>query len=124
MYTIHENDIIAHKLVGRDRKHIIGPDILGAKTMCFGTAVFHPNGEAAPPHSHPLEEEIMYVVEGEGEIIINGMPNPLKPGICIYVPPTAKHQLINTGHAPMKVLYVFSPPVVVDSYEVESNPPD
>lgn len=119
MYTIHESAIAAEKLVGRDRKHIIGPDILGAKNMSFGTAVFHPHGKEAPPHSHPLEEEIIYIIEGEGKIVINEVSEPLNPGVCIYIPPTAKHQLINTGSTPMKVLYVFSPPVNVDSYEAK-----
>lgn len=117
MYAIHEDNVTARKLPGRDHKLIIGPANLGAKNMCFGTAVFPPGPAVAPPHSHPREEEIMYVAAGTGRIIINGVAESLRPGICIYVPPMSEHQLINTGDAPLKVIYVFSPPVVPGSYD-------
>lgn len=117
MYLIHEDDVTARKLPGRDHKLIIGPDNFGVKNMCFGTAIFPSGSEKAPPHTHPSEEEIIYIISGEGKIIIDGDEELLKPEMCIYVPPTLEHQLINTGKEPLKVAYVFSPPVEQGSYD-------
>ena len=40
-YTIHEEEVKAVSLPGRDHKMIIGPDNFGkSTTMCFGVADF------------------------------------------------------------------------------------
>ena len=45
MYTIHEREVEAKHLTGRDHKMIIGPDNFGrAENMCFGLADFPADG--------------------------------------------------------------------------------
>ena len=75
MYTIHERDVEAKELPGRKHKMIIGPDNFGAaKTMCFGVADFPPNAHA-PGHVHDVQEEILYVLSGAGEMYFDGSPS-------------------------------------------------
>lgn len=117
MYTIHENDVEMKQLPGRRHKMIIGPENFGkAKNMCFGVADFPPESHA-PAHVHSGEEEILYVLSGSGEIYFDGKPEPVKPGTCIYVPDGVKHSINNTSKQILKVVYVFSPPVVQGSYD-------
>src|ERR1700734_3216517 len=48
-------------------------------------------GASAGRHTHP-GEEISYVMEGEGEILIDGQPPlKIKPGMAFIVPAGAKH---------------------------------
>lgn len=116
MYTIHEDEVKAKKLPGRLHKMIIGPDNFGkCKKMCFGLADFPPQAHA-PAHIHSKEEEIIYVLTGLGEIYFNGVPEAVRPGTCVYIPPGIEHSINNTGKEIMKVAYVFSPPVVQRSY--------
>lgn len=117
MHTIHEKEVPAKELPGRSHKMIIGPDNFGkAKNMCFGIAVF-PANKHAPAHAHLNEEEIIYILEGSGEIYFDGKPEQVKSGTCVYIPPTVEHSINNKSDVSMKLVYVFSPPVVQGSYD-------
>ncbi len=119
MYTIHEGDVEAVELPGRKHKMIIGPDNFGgAESMCFGVADFPPNAHA-PAHVHEVEEEILYVLSGAGDMFFDGKPEALRPGTCIYVPPGVEHSINNTCDEVLKVSYVFSPPVRQGSYDAK-----
>ncbi len=64
-------------------------------------------GTFAGRHTH-LGEEIGYLIEGEGEVLIEGQPAlKLKPGESFIVPAGAKHDAHNTGSAPMKMVTVY-----------------
>jgi quercetin dioxygenase-like cupin family protein len=64
-------------------------------------------GTFAGRHTH-TGEEIGYLMEGEGEVLIEGQPAlKLKPGESFIVPAGAKHDAHNTGSAPMKMVTVY-----------------
>lgn len=113
----HENDVDAVSLPGRDHKMVVGPtpEMLGCRKMCGGVADFPPESHA-PAHSHDEAEEVIYVLSGEGEIFMDGNPEPLRPGQFVYIPPKTEHSIKNDSKEVMKVLYMFSPPVVQGSY--------
>ena len=54
-----------------------------------------------PPHSHDAKEQIFYVTDGQGTIVVGKARYAVKPGSLIYVPPAAIHQTIVTGDAPL-----------------------
>ncbi len=62
----------------------------------------------APDHGH-VYDEVIYVVEGEGTLHLDGMHTPIGPGSCIHLPPLVEHCLENHGPGPMRVLGVFHP---------------
>jgi len=66
-----------------------------------------PPGKAGM-HSH-VYDEVVYVIEGEGVLHLDGRETPLRAGTCMHLPPLNEHCLENTGSAPMKVLGVFHP---------------
>jgi quercetin dioxygenase-like cupin family protein len=64
-------------------------------------------GAFAGRHTHP-GEEITYVMEGEGEILIEGQPPlKIKPGMAFIVPAGAKHDAHNTGTVPVRLAAVY-----------------
>src|SRR5580704_15795827 len=64
-------------------------------------------GASAGRHTHP-GEEISYVMEGEGEILIDGQPPlKIKPGMAFIVPAGAKHDAHNTGTVPIRLAAVY-----------------
>jgi mannose-6-phosphate isomerase-like protein (cupin superfamily) len=58
-------------------------------------------GLEGPPHSHEAKEQIFYVTDGQGIVVVGPARYAVKPGSLIYVPPSTTHQTIVTGDAPM-----------------------
>lgn len=57
-----------------------------------------PGKESFVPHAHTVQEEYIYILEGGGEIEINGARAPVGPGDYVGFPTDgAVHQLYNTG---------------------------
>jgi quercetin dioxygenase-like cupin family protein len=64
-------------------------------------------GASAGRHTHP-GEEISYVMEGEGEVLIQGQPAlKIKAGDGFIVPNGAIHDAHNTGTQPLKLAAVY-----------------
>jgi quercetin dioxygenase-like cupin family protein len=64
-------------------------------------------GAAVGRHTHP-GEEISYIIEGEGELLIEGQPaRKLKAGDGFIVPAGVKHDARNTGTTPLKVAAIY-----------------
>jgi mannose-6-phosphate isomerase-like protein (cupin superfamily) len=62
----------------------------------------------APDHFHRYDE-VVYVLEGEGALHIDGETAPLRAGTCVHLPSGLVHCLENTGPGEMQVLGVFRP---------------
>ena len=64
-------------------------------------------GAAAGRHTHP-GDEISYVLEGEGEILVDGQPaRKIKAGDGLVIPGGAKHDARNTGTVPLRLVGVY-----------------
>jgi mannose-6-phosphate isomerase-like protein (cupin superfamily) len=62
----------------------------------------------APDHFHTYDE-VVYVLQGEGALHIDGETAPLRAGSCVHLPARLVHCLENTGPGEMHVLGVFRP---------------
>jgi mannose-6-phosphate isomerase-like protein (cupin superfamily) len=62
----------------------------------------------APDHFHTYDE-VVYVLQGEGALHIDGESAPLHPGSAVHLPARLVHCLENTGPGEMHVLGVFRP---------------
>jgi mannose-6-phosphate isomerase-like protein (cupin superfamily) len=62
----------------------------------------------APDHYHRYDE-VVYVLEGNGALHIDGESTPLRPGSCVHLPAKLVHSLENHGPGEMQVLGVFRP---------------
>ncbi len=62
----------------------------------------------APDHMH-YYDEVIYVLDGEGVMRMNGEATPLRAGSRINLPARTVHCLENLGPDVMKVVAVFRP---------------
>jgi quercetin dioxygenase-like cupin family protein len=62
----------------------------------------------APDHFHTYDE-VIYVLEGEGFLEIDGEQAPLRAGSCVHLPTRLVHCLANTGDSELRLLGVFRP---------------
>ena len=79
---------------------------LGCRDVTQFVGVIPPG--RAPLHSHTYDE-VVYVIEGNGLLHLDGEDTPISAGTCIHLPPRVEHCLENTGAEPMRVLGVFHP---------------
>jgi quercetin dioxygenase-like cupin family protein len=63
-------------------------------------------GETFALHSHP-QPEVYFGLEGTGEVLIDGTPHPLAPGVALYIPGGAVHG-VPLAKEPLKWFYTFA----------------
>ncbi|WP_395091813.1 dimethylsulfonioproprionate lyase family protein [Armatimonas sp.] len=76
--------------------------------FALGYVVLEPGGGQVPWHNQE-QEEVYFIVEGEGEMCLGEERQAVKSGQCVYIPPTVFHQLTNTGSTPMVMIYAYGP---------------
>ncbi|GAB4278929.1 MAG: hypothetical protein Kow0092_34750 [Deferrisomatales bacterium] len=77
-------------------------------TLRSGLVVLEP-GRGVGAHSTGDHEEILVVLEGEGELRVQGVdPLPLAPDRVGYCPPRTEHDVVNTGTTRLRYLYVVA----------------
>jgi mannose-6-phosphate isomerase-like protein (cupin superfamily) len=80
---------------------------VSADNPVFTTGIStYPKGQGAPLHSHNCDEQVT-LLEGVGEVEIEGKITPLKPYDSTYIPGNLQHAFRNTGAAPMKILWIY-----------------
>jgi uncharacterized cupin superfamily protein len=82
-----------------------GPELGCASATQFIGLV--PPGRA-PDHFHTYDE-VIYILEGEGELHVDGEGAALRPGSCVHLPARLVHCLANTGESELRLLGVFRP---------------
>ncbi|MCK5578703.1 MAG: cupin domain-containing protein [Planctomycetes bacterium] len=58
-----------------------------------------------PLHTHNFEHEV-FIVDGQGELIVDGDNKKFSTGYVVYVPADKKHQFRNTGPNQLRFLCV------------------
>jgi oxalate decarboxylase/phosphoglucose isomerase-like protein (cupin superfamily) len=90
-------------------KWFVTPEITQGAGITFGEVVLQP-GRGHDRHNHPESEEILYVLSGEGEQMLDDRDAfQVKPGDTIYVPTGVFHSTRNTGWEPMRLLALYNP---------------
>ena len=91
----------------------VAPEVNGA-TNFSGGVVNLPSGKGHLRHNHPDAEEIIFVISGRGEQMVEdeaGNPSTRKveTGCTIYVPKGRFHSTLNTSDDLMRLFVVYSP---------------
>ncbi|GAC1470676.1 MAG: cupin domain-containing protein [Chloroflexota bacterium] len=90
-------------------KWFVTPDGTSGAGMTFGEVVLLP-GRGHDRHNHPDAEEILYVLSGEGEQMVeDGQPFPVRAGDTIYIGKAVFHSTRNTGWQTMRLLAIYNP---------------
>lgn len=70
-------------------------------------------------HTHPRQEEVIYVMEGEVEQWLETGKKILKAGDAVFIGPGVVHASFNVGKQSAKFLVVLSPCIGDGGYEIE-----
>ena len=85
------------------------------RTMSVHRAAF-PGRSRPEGHVHAAEDEAVYVLSVSGRIVTPGSTAELQPGVFVLIPSGTFHAT-ESGDQGLELLCVFSPPVVLGSYE-------
>lgn len=81
----------------------------GANATCI--VVRCPRGSQIEEHTHPEQDDIIYVLEGEATMWIEGLEEfKLEPGTFVSVPKGRRHKTYNVKKD-LLIYDIFSPPM-------------
>lgn len=73
---------------------------IGAEKLGYSLTVCPPGKTVCPFHTHHINEEMLFILEGEGRLRFGSEEYPLRKHDIIACPPGGRevaHQIINTG---------------------------
>ena len=116
MNVVREQDAAEIDLPGRRMRILISPDKSKSKFCQASTIEISPGDAVKPAHAHPHGEEIIYILEGAGAVLIGTEVSKVEKGTAVLFPQNVPHMLKNDGSVPMKVICFFAPPTSFDEY--------
>lgn len=69
-----------------------------------------PVGGEIGEETHSDNDQVLYLVAGEGEVILNDEKAQYKSGDLVLVRAGVKHNFINTGSTDLKIITTYAPP--------------
>jgi quercetin dioxygenase-like cupin family protein len=89
-------------------KALVGPENSGSRRIDFRISRYAPAAYVGE-HVHAVQEQIYYVLEGEGVLTLDAERHLMRPHDYVYVPPGIRHGFSNTGTAGLVFLVVTTP---------------
>lgn len=74
----------------------------------MGYVTLDPRGGQVPWHNQD-QEEVYFVIQGEGEMCLGEEKQSLCTGQAVYIPSGVFHQLTNVGETPLTFIYGYGP---------------
>lgn len=91
-------------------KKLFGPETVGARHLRINITEYAPGTEHTF-HRHPDQEEVIYVLDGEGITRTEEGDQRIGPGAFVFIPSDTNHATINIlKEKPLKAIIVKSPP--------------
>jgi mannose-6-phosphate isomerase-like protein (cupin superfamily) len=95
-----------HLQFGHGFRVVLGDEHSQAAQMTLGSG----ETEGGPENRHRGADQWLFVVDGEGEAIIEGHRVALREGMLVLIRRGETHEIRNTGRSPLRTLNVYVPP--------------
>jgi quercetin dioxygenase-like cupin family protein len=89
-------------------KELAGPQTVGSERVDFRISRYAPAAYVGE-HVHKVQEQVYYVLEGEGILTLNEVKHLMRPHDYVYVPPGIRHSFTNTGTGGLVFLVITTP---------------
>ena len=107
----HQTEIAGLPLEGGVLQWLVDRD-LGAQHVTAYRLALEP--DSALSHVHAGAEEALYVLEGTGEVRVEGATHQVGAGQAVFIPDGAEHTYVNTGARPLVLVGAMAPPIGLD----------
>jgi putative monooxygenase len=100
-----------HRIPPRVSKLLLAPKYGGVSSLSMGMNITEV-GSMIPDHVHDESEEVLFLISGRARLVIEGEGEwEIGPETAFYSPVGKKHRLENIGEEPLKLVWVYSPPL-------------
>jgi len=89
-------------------KELAGPETTGSSRVDFRISRYAPAAYVGE-HVHKVQEQVYYVLEGEGVLTLDDTRNLMRAHDYVYVPPGVRHSFTNTGTQGLVFLVITTP---------------
>jgi mannose-6-phosphate isomerase-like protein (cupin superfamily) len=69
-----------------------------------------PPGEEIGSEIHKDIDQILIGIEGSGTSVLEGVERPFARGDAVVVPQGTRHNFVNTGSEPLRLVTIYGPP--------------
>jgi mannose-6-phosphate isomerase-like protein (cupin superfamily) len=95
----------------RVSKLLLAPKFGGVHNLSLGMNITEV-GSMIPDHVHEDSEEVLFLISGRARIVIEGEGAwEIGPETAFYSPVGKKHRVENIGDEPLKLVWVYTPPL-------------
>lgn len=89
--------------------------------VSMGTQTIAP-GCFVREHAHAENEELIFVLSGQGLVVAEDREHPMVPGALFYFGPNARHKFVNTGAEPLTFAWTMLPCGLEDFFAAIGRP--
>jgi mannose-6-phosphate isomerase-like protein (cupin superfamily) len=89
-------------------KELAGPATTGSQRLDFRISRYAPMAYVQE-HVHQVQEQVYYVLEGEGVITLDDERRLMRANDYVWVPPGVRHSFHNTGTVGLVFLVITTP---------------
>ena len=86
---------------------LITKESSGGENLITSGISTYPVGGGAPMHSHNCDEQVT-ILEGDAEVVVEGMATRLEQYDTTYIGPMQSHLFRNVGDTPLRILWVYT----------------
>jgi mannose-6-phosphate isomerase-like protein (cupin superfamily) len=69
-----------------------------------------PPGEEIGEEVHEENDQLLVFIDGQGDAVLDGRTSKVTPNDLVLVPAGTRHNFINTGSVPLRLVTVYAPP--------------
>jgi mannose-6-phosphate isomerase-like protein (cupin superfamily) len=69
-----------------------------------------PAGGEIGEEVHEENDQLLVFIDGEGDAVLDGRTSKVTPNDLVMVPAGTRHNFINTGDGPLRLVTVYAPP--------------
>lgn len=113
---VSPQDIPAQQMPGRTLQWLATAETIGAQKLSMCRMECPAGFTARPVHAHRDTEELVYILEGEGETWVEGEVATFRAGDVVLFPANARHVVRNTGPGKLVAACFFAPATRPESY--------
>lgn len=103
MKSLSVNDLKEFSSARWVRKNLIQSDQMASNMMCYEP------GQETPTHAHKRQDEIFFIVEGRGTVMVAGEEIAVAPTSVVFVPAGTPHSVRPASDSRLVLFYVKAP---------------